>query len=82
VSQRAKSRFPKAHERFGDNVEMARASRQLTQEQLAFESGVHSTYISQLESGQRNPTLDVILALAAALKTEPGNLFEGVKAKL
>jgi transcriptional regulator with XRE-family HTH domain len=40
----------------------------LTQEGLAFASGVHPTYVSQLERGLKSPSLDVIATLAAALK--------------
>jgi transcriptional regulator with XRE-family HTH domain len=82
VTLRAKARFPKAHERFGENVKSLRLDAQMTQEQLAFKSEVHSTYISQLESGQRNPTLDIVVALAAALKVSTADLMEGVQGKL
>ncbi len=39
----------------------------MTQEGLAYASGVHPTYVSQLERGLKSPSLDVIAALATAL---------------
>ena len=42
---------------------------------LADRSGLHRTYISQLERGRRNPTLDVISRIAAALNVDLPDLF-------
>jgi transcriptional regulator with XRE-family HTH domain len=36
---------------------------------LGYRSGVHRTYVSQLERGLKSPTLDVVEALAKALGT-------------
>lgn len=41
----------------------------LSQEALGYKSGVHRTYVSQLERGMKSPTLDVLHALASALGT-------------
>lgn len=62
--------------RFAFNVRSVRAKRGLSQEQLAEAAGIHVTYISSLENGHRNPTLNVILALSRALETRPGILIE------
>ena len=51
----------------------------LSQEALAFEAGVHPTYISLLERGQRNPTLNVIALLARALDTTVTALVRAVE---
>lgn len=53
---------------FGLVVRQARQDAGLTQERLAFKSQVHPTYISQLERGKKSPSLDVVAALARALK--------------
>ncbi len=47
----------------------------LTQEEFADISGLHRTYISGIERGERNPTLDIIFQLARALKCAPGDLL-------
>jgi transcriptional regulator with XRE-family HTH domain len=39
-----------------------------TQERLALRSGVHSTYISNIERGQRDPGLGTLQRLAEALE--------------
>jgi len=52
----------------GLNVQKIRREHGWSQEELAFESGLHRTYISGIERGARNPTLLVIDQLAAALK--------------
>ena len=60
----------------GLNVRKIRRERGWSQEELAFESGLHRTYISGIERGARNPTLLVIDQLAAALKVTPARLLE------
>jgi len=42
---------------------------------LAEFAGVHRTYVSSLERGQRNVGLDNILAIAAALGVHASDLF-------
>ena len=60
----------------GLNVQKIRRERGWSQEELAFESGLHRTYISGIERGARNPTLLVIDQLATALKVTPARLLE------
>ena len=45
---------------FGRILRAIRRERGLTQEQLGFESGYHRTYISLLERGKKNPSLNTI----------------------
>lgn len=61
---------------FGDRVRALRAAQGISQEALAEASGLHRTYVSSLERGQRNVGLDNIHALADALGVEPARLFE------
>jgi len=44
-------------ERFGFAVRILREERGLTQEELAHRSGIHRTYLSDLERGTRNVAL-------------------------
>lgn len=53
-----------------------RARRQAlgkSQEQLADDSGLHWTFVGQVERGRRNLTLHNILKLAEGLDVDPGN---------
>ncbi len=61
---------------FGHRVRVLREGRQLSQEQLAEVAGLHRTYISSLERGQRNVGFDNIVRLAVALEVTPASLFE------
>ncbi|MBI1868273.1 MAG: helix-turn-helix transcriptional regulator [Methylocystis sp.] len=58
-----------------DNVKAARKALGLSQEALAFETEIDRTYISGIERGKRNPSLDLIVRLAVRLDTTPGELL-------
>lgn len=61
---------------FGHRVRALRQACGLSQEQLAEQAGLHRTYVSSLERGQRNVGLDNIMALARALGVPPAYLFD------
>lgn len=50
--------------RLGRAVKAVRVSRGLTQEQVSAASGLHPTYISDIERGARNPSWEAITRLA------------------
>ena len=60
----------------GRNVLRFREELGLSQEELAFEAGIHRTYISGVERGVRNPTVLVLARIASALKVHPSDLLE------
>lgn len=62
--------------RVGINLKRLRQDRGLSQEELAFESGMHRTYISGVERGVRNPTVLVLEKIATALKAPAAELLE------
>jgi len=62
--------------RLGENVRRLREERGLSQEAFADLSGLHRTYISGIERGVRNPTVEVIERLAKALKVPAGDLLQ------
>jgi len=62
---------------FGRNVRQARKEKGWTQEQLAFETGVKRAYLSEVENGQRNVSLDVVEKLATALAIDVSELVSG-----
>ena len=63
---------------FGDRVRALREGLGWSQEKLAEESGLHGTYISSIERGERNISLLNILRIARALRIDPGQLVLGL----
>ena len=60
----------------GMAIKTRRASLGISQEELAYRAGLHRTYISDLERGARNPSVESIEKLAAALQISVAKLFE------
>ncbi|MBN9310334.1 MAG: helix-turn-helix transcriptional regulator [Devosia sp.] len=60
---------------FAANIKRLRKERGMSQEDLAFESGLHRTYISGIERGIRNVGLDNIGVIAEALGVPPDVLL-------
>jgi transcriptional regulator with XRE-family HTH domain len=63
---------------FGQRVLELRKARGWSQETLDHHSGLHWTYIGQVERGERNLTLLSIQKLAKGLKIEMADLFKGL----
>ena len=64
--------------RFGEAVRKLRQSKQISQEEFADLCGLHRTYISDIELGKRNVSLENIEKIAVALDISISQLFEGV----
>jgi len=60
----------------GRNVRRYRKLKGMTQEQLALEAGMERSYVSDLERGQRNPSVRALGRLAAALRVQPMHLLQ------
>lgn len=58
------------------NVRQVRRDRGWSQEQLAERAGLSSVYVSQIESGLKACSIDVIEALALAFALEPSHLLK------
>jgi transcriptional regulator with XRE-family HTH domain len=68
---------PKAREAaiFGEIVRRLRKEYDWTQEDLADRAGLTSTYVGQVERGDKVPSLTVVLKLAHALEVLPAELL-------
>lgn len=60
---------------FADNVKYYRLEKNLSQEKLAELSGLHRTYISDVERQQRNISIGNIEAISSALNIEAYKFF-------
>lgn len=58
---------PDPRKDLGDRIKELRAQYAITQEELADRCALFRTYLSRIESGQANPTLTVLHALAQGL---------------
>lgn len=60
----------------GHNALTARKEAHLSQSQVAAKSAIHSTEVSRIERGMRDPRVTTIIRLARALGVPPGRLLE------
>ncbi|HKP04760.1 MAG TPA: helix-turn-helix domain-containing protein [Chthoniobacterales bacterium] len=62
--------------RLGNAIKRERATLGISQEELAARAGLHRTYVSDVERGARNPSLESVQKLAEALEVSLPVLFE------
>lgn len=60
---------------FGNKVREIRTSKHMSQEELAYRSNLSPAHLGQIERAQKNPTIDTIAKIAAALETPISDLF-------
>lgn len=65
--------------RFGQAVRIIRHDQGISQEELAERCGLHRTYISDVELGKRNVSLENIERIATSLNKSLVELFLEVK---
>ena len=68
----------RGRELIGLNLRRLRVERDVSQERLAFDSGVDRSYLGGMERGEENPTVDVLDRLAKTLCVDIGDLFATV----
>lgn len=68
----------RASKRLGSRIRELRKALDLTQEGLAAKAGIDSKYVQDIERGDANPTLAMLVAIAKALDLPVANLLEGV----
>lgn len=64
----------------GERIRERREALGLSQESLAERSGVHWTFLGQVERGRRNLSLHNLLKIAAGLDADPADLVRGLQA--
>lgn len=74
--------IPVHRARFGERLRALRQAAEWTsQEEFAHHVGLDRTYVSGLERGRRNPTLDVLVKLAQGLEIGVDELVAGIDAR-
>ncbi len=63
----------------GNEIRRAREKAGLSQEKLAFEAGIHRTYVSLLELNKKSPTVTTLFKVCRALKVLPSRLIARVE---
>lgn len=66
--------------RLGKCVRELRAQKGLTQVEFAERCGFYQTYLSRIENGRANPTLNAVEVIAGGLGLSVFDLFERVRA--
>lgn len=73
------AKLRKIRKEFGKRVRALRKTRGFSQEEFAYECGLHRTYMGDVERGERNISIDNIYKIASSLEMSIGDLFSGVK---
>lgn len=62
--------------KFGKRVRAYRLKKDLSQEALAHNADSNRTYISDVERGTRNPSIEIVERIAKALDVKMGDLLD------
>jgi len=66
----------KAVKKFADNMKKIREAKEMSQGDIYRATKIERAYISNLEAGKQNPTLETIEKIANALKVKPNDLIK------
>ena len=61
---------------FGKHLKKLRQEKGITQEDLAYNSGISLSQIARIETGKINPTLCTLIEIAKNLKVNKQDLFD------
>jgi transcriptional regulator with XRE-family HTH domain len=67
--------IPRHRRILGENIRAHRKASGLSQEKLAEKADLHSTYLSDIERGAENISVDALARIAAALRISLRDLF-------
>lgn len=65
----------------GRRIAQRRTDLGLGQERLALDAGLHRTYLTTVERGMRNPSLETLCRIANALGCDVADLVGGLQAE-
>jgi transcriptional regulator with XRE-family HTH domain len=66
----------KLYQKLGKRLSEVRTKKSITQEDLAFKSGLNRAYIGYIERGERKPTVYTLAKIAKALRIDLYELFK------
>ena len=66
------------NKQLGMRIRYLREQRGMTLEDLSFDANVNKNYLSDLERGNRNPTVKILERIALALDISLEVLFKGI----
>lgn len=66
------------NKQLGMRIKYLRSLKKWSQEDLALEANVNKNYLSDLERGERNPTIKVLEKIAKAFGISLSELFKGI----
>ncbi len=61
--------------KFGNKLRQIRKQKKISQEELAFRAKLHRTYVSDVERGSRNISIENVEKIAKALGVNAADLF-------
>ncbi len=64
---------------FGEVIKRLRIERKLSQEALALNADIDRTYISDIEKGERNVSMNIVFKLANALQISFSELIKEIE---
>jgi len=63
----------------GARIKELRNRKGFTQEQLSEKMGINPKYLSSIERGNENPTLNTLIKLSEALEVDSGEIFSHIQ---
>jgi transcriptional regulator with XRE-family HTH domain len=63
----------------GENIRVIRKKAGFSQEKLAEKAELNSAYVSDVERGEENISVDALVRIAQALKVELADLVRGIR---
>ena len=71
-------RSDRVRKKLGYKIRLLRESRGLSQGDLAYRIGINRSYLSEVENGHRNLTIDILTRLGDIMSITLSDLFKGV----